>query len=142
MNLYRKAEYYLHNYTRHRARLTEAQERLTLLRESFDARAPNYAAPHTASGGHSDPVSSYVFLCITFEALTEKLTKYCEPVEALAEQIVRSRDYRAELWRAVMTLHYMNHMRLKDVAMHVRRHVSTIYRRREELVKMMIEKIR
>lgn len=141
MNLFRKAEYYLHNYTRHTSRLNEARERLQLLRESFDARTPDYSAVHSSRGARSDPVVNYVFLCLTFEALIEKLRKYCEPVEELKSDVENSHDYRAGLWRAVLNLHYMGNMSLKAVAVHVQRHLSTIYRRREELVGIMIEKI-
>lgn len=141
MTPYKRAEYYLHNYERHKTRLEQAAEQLQTLRAGFDVRAQNYTNITRQSGGKSDPVASYVELCLLYESVIAQLTRYVQPVDRVKEYLAVSTDFRADIWCAILTLHYLRKMSLRNVAFHLQRHPSTVYRRREELVRLVVSEI-
>ena len=131
---WRQAEKSLSAYPINILRLHKAIQELRDLRSETDCHAQRYEQSLNSDGQHSDPVAAYHSRITQLEERVQLLIMRTAPVSTVRGDIKNSHDEREREMFAVMELYYFEHMTLEEVAFHLQKSVSTLTRRRTDLV--------
>ena len=140
-NEYRQAESLLYTFPVNIMRRREAKDSLKTLRAETDCHAQNYGRPSVSTGTHSDPVSVYHAKVEMLELRIAMLTRKIEPVQYVRDFLMRSHDVRDSDMFIVMDMYYFERMKLEEVAALMRKSPSTLARRRQELIGLVMREI-
>lgn len=138
---FQRAEKLLYAFPVNLMRLNETVFSLKALRAETDCHAQNYEAPRSSAGTHSAPVESYNSRLEALEHSVARLRKEIEPVKNVRTFLELSNDERDIEMYCVMELYYFEKRKMEDVALHLQKSLSTLSRRRQELVGLVMREM-
>ena len=139
---YRAAEKILYSYPVNMMRRQEALIALMRIRGETDCHAQNYGGIKHEEGTPSDPPGDYVNRLLKAERDLAKYSGMIRPVKEVRRELMKSSDERAGIMLKVMERVYFENVGIKELACEMGMNERTLYRRREELVRLVMEERR
>ena len=131
---YKHAERLLYSYPVNILRLHSAILELRQLRAETDCHAQSYEQTFSSEGQHSAPVEHYAERVAALEQRIRSLIADTDPVSVVRCDLKNSDNELSRELFCIMELYYFEHGSIEDVAFHLQRSVSTVQRRRQDLV--------
>ena len=139
--LYRKAERLLYTYSDRLAKLHEARLALWHIRRQTDCHAQRYDSGLHSGGSPSDPPGNYTDNVMRLEKIISDLAAITDPLTAMLKFLSLSSEERDRTMHLICELHYQQGMTFQEIASDLQKSERTIYRRRDELVKLAIKEL-
>ena len=138
---YKTAEKLLYTYPVNLMRHKEALLDYCRLKSQTDCHAQNYNSQPASVSQHSDPPADYVNRLMNLERLIHSYSAKTREINFLRYDLKHSTDEREQVMFQIMELYYFDQMDFKDLAAHLQINNRTLYRRREELVRLLMRRL-
>lgn len=139
---YQRAEQLLYSYTLNRSRLDELITEWNILQQKGDVKIQRYNYYATPRKKTSDPIAEYVSRLMVVERQIERLKAEVYVVQKVERDLTWRKEHgdkRAEDILNVMHYKYFARMTNTALAGYLHKARRTIYQRRVELVKLMMD---